>query len=91
MRNDKFIYYQKFNHLTRKEELQMQKKIIIYFKSKIIKPDNIEVFDIFSRSQKKVNIKNKRELIDISGLSKGVYFILIKYEKKIFSYKFIKN
>ncbi|MBC8486608.1 MAG: T9SS type A sorting domain-containing protein [Bacteroidetes bacterium] len=63
----------------------------ITFISKLFIPDNIEVFDIFGRSQKKINIKNERELIDISGLSKGVYFILINYKKKNFSYKFIKN
>lgn len=63
----------------------------ITFKSMFITPNKIEIFDIFGRSQKKINITSANEIIDISSLTNGVYLILLEYEKKIFSYKFIKK
>lgn len=63
----------------------------ITFISKLFKPDNIEIFDIFGHPLKKINIQSEKEIIDISVLTKGVYLILFKKNKKFFSYKFIKK
>ncbi|RLD53477.1 MAG: hypothetical protein DRJ05_16385 [Bacteroidetes bacterium] len=66
-----------------------ENRITIVSESQITK--SIEIMDIYGQPLKKINTDEKRVLIDISGFSKGVYFMQTKYANKKWTYKFIKD
>lgn len=50
--------------------------------------DKIEIFDTFG---KRISVNYENETIDIRSLNQGIYFLMIKNEKGVFTEKFLKK
>ena len=55
-----------------------------------LKIENVEVFDIYGRNQSNVSRVTRNEIIDISDLSAGIYFVKITTEAGEITRKIIK-